>query len=173
MVCSCLGSQRDILLTQIDSVSESLPIPPTLPRVTSDDYPEGNSCGNMCFREIDDTFMVTFPDPVLPHCSHGRQETGVEWGEPDIDELQCILGIIPDTIPCGLAKLVRKPCREVLRATPCVYLPYSLNTKQVYIQRRQLIPDDRVYAESTTMTTARYSTSYCSRTMILIHFRRG
>ncbi|KAH9047475.1 hypothetical protein EDB83DRAFT_1463014 [Lactarius deliciosus] len=32
------------------------PVPPTTPRVTSDDYPEGESCGSMCFREIDDTF---------------------------------------------------------------------------------------------------------------------
>ena len=121
MVCSCLGSQRDsILVTQIDSVQESIPVPPTLPRVTSDDYPEGNSCGRMCFREIDESLMVTFPDLVLPHYSQRRQEATVDWAEPDIDELQCILEIIPDTVPCGLAKLVRKPCREVLRSTPSV-----------------------------------------------------
>ena len=35
------------------------------------------------------------------------------WGDPEIKELSCILDIIPDTIPCGLAKLVRRPCREV------------------------------------------------------------
>jgi hypothetical protein len=29
-----------------------------------------------------------------------------------------------------------------------VHPPYSLNAKQVYIQRRILIPDDKVYPES-------------------------
>ncbi|KAH9059794.1 hypothetical protein EDB87DRAFT_1809770 [Lactarius vividus] len=90
------------------------PVPPILPRVTSDDYPEGESCGSMCFREIDDTFG----------------EDSVEWMESDVDDLQCILEVIPDTLPCGLAILVRKPCREV------------------YIQRQRLIPDDKVYPES-------------------------
>ncbi|KAH9025966.1 hypothetical protein EDB85DRAFT_1981141 [Lactarius pseudohatsudake] len=90
------------------------PVPPTTPRVTSDDYPEGESCGSMCFREIDDIFG----------------EDSVEWVESDIDELQCVLEVIPDTLPCGLAILVRKPCREV------------------YIQRQRLIPDDKVYPES-------------------------
>ncbi|KAF8273078.1 hypothetical protein EI94DRAFT_1783169 [Lactarius quietus] len=32
------------------------PVPPTAPRVTSDDYLEGESCGTMCFRKSDDTF---------------------------------------------------------------------------------------------------------------------
>jgi hypothetical protein len=41
----------------------------------------------------------------------------VEWGDAEIDELLCILEIIPDTIPCGLAKLVRRPCREVCRGS--------------------------------------------------------
>jgi histone-lysine N-methyltransferase EZH2 len=95
-------------------VMQFLPVPQTAPRVTSDDYPDGESCGSMCFREIDDT----------------SGESSVEWVEQDIDELRCILEIIPDTLPCGLAKLVRKPCREV------------------YIQRRRLIPDDTVYPES-------------------------
>ena len=123
MVCSCLGSRRAGLAILIDSVFPALRhgVPRATPRVTSDDYPEGNSCGSMCFREIDDSFMVTLPDYILPQRSLGRQEASVEWLEPDIDELECILEIIPDTLPCGLAKLVRKPCREVLRVTPSVF----------------------------------------------------
>ncbi|KAI9462879.1 hypothetical protein BJY52DRAFT_1255768 [Lactarius psammicola] len=92
----------------------------------------GEPCGSMCFRGIDDTFG----------------EASVEWVEPDIDELRCILEIIPDTTPCGLAILVRKPCREV------------------YIQRRRLIPDDKVYPESAEKLKIRiqnYSTSYHGR----------
>jgi hypothetical protein len=118
MVCPCLGSQRAGLIIPIDSVLDSLPVPPAAPRVTSGDYPEGDSCGTMCFREIDDDSKVTRPSHRLPQYSQGRQEASVEWVEPDIDELRCILEIIPDTLPCGLAKLVRKPCREVLCATP-------------------------------------------------------
>ncbi|KAF8268570.1 hypothetical protein EI94DRAFT_1800296 [Lactarius quietus] len=64
-------------------VLDSLPVPPTAPRVTSDEYPKGDSCGSMCFRDIDDTFMGV----------------SVEWVEPEIKELKCILEIIPDTLP--------------------------------------------------------------------------
>ncbi|KAI0302826.1 hypothetical protein B0F90DRAFT_1667436 [Multifurca ochricompacta] len=88
-------------------VQEFPPIPPTVPRVASNDYPDGPSCGSMCFQDIEDTF----------------QEETVKWSDSDIDELRCILEIIPDTTPCGLAKLV-------------------------FIQRRRLIPDDRIYPES-------------------------
>ncbi|KAH9164584.1 hypothetical protein EDB89DRAFT_2016838 [Lactarius sanguifluus] len=102
------------------------PVPPTAPRVTSDDYPEGKPCGSMCFREIDDTF----------------REDSVEWVESDVDDLQCTLEVIPDTIPCGLAILVRKPCREV------------------YIQRRRLIPDDKVYPEPLKITIKKGNPSY-------------
>ncbi|KAH9954772.1 hypothetical protein BC827DRAFT_1241027 [Russula dissimulans] len=96
------------------------PVPPAVPRVASDDYPEGSSCENMCFREIDATF----------------QEDSVEWRDSELDELRCILEIIPDTVPCGLAKLVRRPCREV------------------FVQRRRLIPDARVYPVSSQTVTA-------------------
>ncbi|KAI9444046.1 hypothetical protein H4582DRAFT_2095391 [Lactarius indigo] len=115
------------------------PVPPTAPRVTSDDYPEGESCGSMCFREIDDTFG----------------EDNVEWMESDVDELQCILEVIPDTLPCGLAILVRKPCREV------------------YVQRQRLITDDKVYPESAQTLSSnkiKYSTSFHGRSMILIYY---
>jgi hypothetical protein len=61
-------------------------------------------------------------------CSHDLQEDSVQWGDPEVDELLCILEIIPDTIPCGLAKLVRKPCREVLKLPQLVRpILYSLN----------------------------------------------
>ncbi|KAH9059795.1 hypothetical protein EDB87DRAFT_1562822 [Lactarius vividus] len=87
-------------------------VPPIAPRVTSDDYPQGKPCGSMCFREIeiDETF----------------RDNSVEWVKSDEDDLRCILEVIPDTLPCGLAILVRKPCREV------------------YIQRQRLIPDDKL-----------------------------
>ncbi|KAH9965545.1 hypothetical protein BGW80DRAFT_756075 [Lactifluus volemus] len=101
-------------------VQEFPAVPPAIPRVASNDYPNGESCGAMCFREMDETF----------------QEDSILWGDPDVDELLCILEIIPDTLPCGLAKLVRKPCREV------------------WIQRRRLIPDDRIYPESVRTRTA-------------------
>jgi hypothetical protein len=120
MVCSCSGSQRAALVILINSVLCSLPVPPTVPRVPSKDYPDDNSCGSECFRKIDGTFKVTQLNHLLPQYLQGRQEDDVEWVEPDIDELRCILEIIPDTLPCGLAKLARKPCREVLYATPSV-----------------------------------------------------
>ena len=133
MVCFCLGSQLAGLVTPIDSVLDTLPVPPAAPRVTSNDYPNGESCENMCFRKIDDTFMVTLPDHLASqHYSQGIQEDSVEWVEPDIDELQCILEIIPDTLPCGLAKLVRKPCREVLCATTTVFSMLTERQKGVY-----------------------------------------
>ncbi|KAH9974853.1 hypothetical protein BJV74DRAFT_183098 [Russula compacta] len=93
-------------------------VPHTVPRIASDDYPEGSSCGTTCFRETDSTFQHS-----------------IEWGEPEVDELRCILEIIPDTVPCGLAKLVRRPCREV------------------FMQRRRLIPDDKIYPESSQIVT--------------------
>lgn len=69
------------------------------------------------------------------------------WEDPVIDELRCILDIIPDTIPCGLATLVRRPCREVHfgsnQSPNCL-----LNVQQVFVQRRRYIPDDGVYPES-------------------------
>lgn len=71
MVCSCSGLQRAGPLIPIDSVFTFLPVPPATPRVPSDDYPEGDSCGSMCFREIDDTFMVTQPDHLIPQYSPG------------------------------------------------------------------------------------------------------
>src|ERR1700761_1452843 len=72
MVYFCLSSQCAGLVTLIDSVLDSLPAPPVAPRVTSDDYPEGESCGSTCFRKIDDTFMVTLPDHLAPqHYSQG------------------------------------------------------------------------------------------------------
>ncbi|KAI0253462.1 hypothetical protein BJV78DRAFT_211135 [Lactifluus subvellereus] len=99
------------------------PVPPAVARVASDDYPKGVSCGGMCYREMEEAF----------------QEDSVQWGDPEIDELSCILEIIPDTVPCGLAKLVRKPCQEV------------------FIQRRRLIPDDKIYPESdSTLTATQY-----------------
>lgn len=68
------------------------------------------------------------------------------WGDSEIDELLCILNIIPDTIPCGLAKLVRRPCREVHlgfnQSPKCL-----LNVQQVFVQRRRFISDDSVYPE--------------------------
>ena len=90
--------------------------------------------------------------------------------ELDIDELKCILEIIPDTLPCGLAKLVRNPCREVLCATKTIFFSCSLNAKKVYIQRQRLIPDDRVYAEPAKAKPSAkitYCTSYHDRSMIL------
>ncbi|KAI9444047.1 hypothetical protein H4582DRAFT_2190030 [Lactarius indigo] len=106
------------------------PVPPTAPRITSDDYPEGKPCGSMCFREIDDTFL----------------DNSIEWVESDIDDLQCILEVIPDTLPCGLAILVRKPCREVLYAS-AIEFSVLIECQKVYIQRQRLIPDDKVYPE--------------------------
>ncbi|KAH9164585.1 hypothetical protein EDB89DRAFT_2077985 [Lactarius sanguifluus] len=104
------------------------PVPPTTPRVTSDDYPEGESCGSVCFREIDDTFG----------------EDSVEWVESDVDELQCILEVIPDTPPCGLAILV-------------------------YIQRQRLIPDDKVYPESAQALSSNKIVYNLARVHIPVH----
>lgn len=54
----------------INAVQEFPPVQSTAPRVTSDGYPEGESCGGMCFREIDDTFGVMLPNHLPPrHCS--------------------------------------------------------------------------------------------------------
>ncbi|KAF8466499.1 hypothetical protein DFH94DRAFT_781237 [Russula ochroleuca] len=100
--------------------------PAAVPRLTSKDYPEGASCGSLCFREIDSSF----------------QEDSVQWGSSEVDELRCILEIMPDTIPCGLAKLVRRPCREV------------------FIERRRFIPDEKVYSESSRVVTAREKLNY-------------
>ncbi|KAH9988149.1 hypothetical protein BJV77DRAFT_1023147 [Russula vinacea] len=100
--------------------------PAAVPRLTSEDYPEGATCGSLCFREIDSTF----------------REDSVQWGSSEVDELRCILEIIPDTIPCGLAKLVRRPCREV------------------FIERRRFIPDEKVYPESSRVVTAGDKVNY-------------
>ncbi|KAI0259724.1 hypothetical protein BC834DRAFT_604325 [Gloeopeniophorella convolvens] len=101
-------------------IQEFPPIPPAVPRVTSDEYPDGAPCGDACFREIDDDFP----------------EDSVQWEEPDVDELSCILEIMPDTVPCGLAKLVRRPCREV------------------FVQRQRLLPDEKIYPETRKPLTA-------------------
>jgi hypothetical protein len=54
-----------------------------------------------------------------------------------------------------------------------VYPSCSLNAKQVFAQRRRLIPDDKVYPESAqplkTIDTE-YGTSYHGRSVMLIYF---
>jgi hypothetical protein len=53
-----------------------------------------------------------------------------------------------------------------------LYFSCSLNAQKVYIQRRQLIPDDKVYPESAqalSTTKIIYSTSYHDGSLILIH----
>lgn len=37
----------------------------------------------------------------------------IPWEEWDWEEFKTILEIAPDTLPCQLAVLCRKPCREV------------------------------------------------------------
>ncbi|KAF8488924.1 hypothetical protein F5888DRAFT_1909582 [Russula emetica] len=107
--------------------AKDFPSPPAaVPRVMSNAYPEGASCGRFCFRDIDDTF----------------REDSFRWESSEVDELRCILEIIPDTIPCGLAKLVRRPCREV------------------FIERRRLIPDEKIYPESSHRATAGDKANY-------------
>lgn len=106
---------------------KDFPSPPAaVPRVMSNAYPEGASCGEFCFREIDDTF----------------REDSVQWESSEVDELRCILEIIPDTTPCGLAKLVRRPCREV------------------FIERRRFIPDEKIYPESSQRAIAGNKVKY-------------
>ncbi|KAI0280120.1 hypothetical protein BGY98DRAFT_965749 [Russula aff. rugulosa BPL654] len=107
--------------------AKDFPFPPAaVPRVTSSAYPEGASCGRFCFQEIDDTF----------------REDSVQWESSEVDELRCILEIIPDTVPCGLAKLVRRPCREV------------------FIERRRFIPDEKIYPESSQRARAGNKANY-------------
>ncbi|KAI0297413.1 hypothetical protein BC826DRAFT_165885 [Russula brevipes] len=107
-------------------------LPPAVPRVASGHYPEGSSCGGMCFREIDSA----------------SQQDDVVWEDAEVDELRCVLEIIPDTIPCGLAKLVRRPCREV------------------FVHRRRLISDDRIYPESSQALTVQEKEAMASKTPV-------
>ena len=110
----CLSCSQRLVDYIHNSAQEFPPLPPAVARVASNDYPEGVSCGDMCFREIDEAFQVKFVWSLISVLLTDYQEDSVQWGDPEIEELLCILEIIPDTVPCGLAKLVRKPCREVL-----------------------------------------------------------
>ncbi|KAF9521962.1 hypothetical protein CPB83DRAFT_152007 [Crepidotus variabilis] len=58
-------------------------------------------CGNRCFLE--------------PSSSVDLLVHGTAWDSNDIELLHCILKFSPDILPCDLAMICRKPCREVHR----------------------------------------------------------
>lgn len=54
-------------------------------------------CGPGCFRNIE----------------RGDMSEEIPWEDWDWEEFKTILEIAPDSLPCRLAALCRKPCREV------------------------------------------------------------
>ncbi|TFK49253.1 hypothetical protein OE88DRAFT_400504 [Heliocybe sulcata] len=70
------------------------------------------TCGPDCFLNIAD--FDIFQESVL-------------WGEEDMRALQDILAIVPDSSPCDLAVICRKPCNEA------------------FVQRCLIFPDETIY----------------------------
>jgi hypothetical protein len=52
--------------------------------------------------------------PCLFESEQSRRQEPVAWSEIDKAEVDAVMGITPDTFPCDLAVLCRKPCVEVL-----------------------------------------------------------
>ncbi|KZT18938.1 hypothetical protein NEOLEDRAFT_84716 [Neolentinus lepideus HHB14362 ss-1] len=71
-----------------------------------------NICGEDCFLNVLDYDI--FKESVL-------------WGDADIRALQAILAVTPDSSPCDLAVICRKPCNEV------------------FVQRCLILPDETIY----------------------------
>ncbi|KLO10609.1 SET domain-containing protein [Schizopora paradoxa] len=61
---------------------------------------------------------------------HRSTEAYAPWDDDSLGVLQEILSVIPDELPCRLARTVRKPCQEV------------------FSKRKEFIPDDSVYIEN-------------------------
>ena len=72
--------------------------PPTATKAAKDLWREcENPCGPKCFRNIE----------------RGDMSEEITWEDWDWEEFKSILEIAPDALPCQLAVLCRKPCREV------------------------------------------------------------
>jgi hypothetical protein len=72
--------------------------PPTVTKTTGDLWREcERSCGPRCFRNIE----------------RGDMSEETPWEDWDWEEFKTILEMAPDALPCQLAILCRKPCREV------------------------------------------------------------
>lgn len=53
---------------------------------------------------------------LLPVFIDSVQQKSAAWDESELRALEGILNITPDLLPCDLAVLCRKPCREASRA---------------------------------------------------------
>lgn len=95
-----------------------LPLMPQKAMKTSDSLKRkrGESCGDDCFRlmdEQDNLHMVRAFVLWVPMSVTSMQEE-VQWEDPaDIGILEGVLKLCPDTMPCDLAVICRKRCREV------------------------------------------------------------
>lgn len=74
-------------------------------------------CGPECFRNIE----------------RGDMSEEIAWEDWDWEEFRTILEISPDALPCRLAVLCRKPCREV-RLDRLYYVLLLLKRTDVYAQ---------------------------------------
>ncbi|OAX40547.1 SET domain-containing protein [Rhizopogon vinicolor AM-OR11-026] len=109
--CPNLNCLRTMCTTHTYSLSGSFG--GARPKVTSQSMrlSEGEPCGEECFRLTDDSYL----DKVY-------------WeNESDTETLKTILSISPDLLPCQLADLCFKPCREV------------------FVQRSHIFPDHMVF----------------------------
>lgn len=72
---------------------------------------EGDPCDRDCFRNVDDNFIVR---PALRSVSHIliklQDQIDVDRGDTASWD---VLKTFPDLVPCELAVICRKPCREV------------------------------------------------------------
>ncbi|EPQ53739.1 hypothetical protein GLOTRDRAFT_131076 [Gloeophyllum trabeum ATCC 11539] len=92
--------------------THTFPYPPLIPKKatvnsTGMRLSASQTCGGDCFTHITD--YEIFKESVI-------------WEDDDIRTLRDILAITPDSKPCDLAVLCRKPCNEVF-AQRCAILP--------------------------------------------------
>ncbi|KAG2009911.1 Setd1a protein [Coprinopsis cinerea AmutBmut pab1-1] len=84
------------------------PIQEQRPKKPLAKFADGQRCGDFCYRRI-----------PREHRTHEELvKLGLDWTQTEIALLSDILKLSPDSSPCDLAVICRKPCMEVL-ATRC------------------------------------------------------
>ncbi len=114
--CACFKfSPSPLVLNELIAVQVRTPVP-VAPKIDPEKLGEAvmESCGRNCFMHPTTGDSTIVRPPVVHNTSspkfHGQ---GSLWTPTDIETLHVTLDYAPDTLPCDLAVIVRKPCREV------------------------------------------------------------
>ncbi len=123
--CACFNfSPTPLALNEHIAVQVRTPVP-VAPSIDPEKLGEAvmEPCGRNCFMHPTTGDSAIVRPPVAHNTSspkfHGQ---GSLWTPTDIETLHVTLDYAPDTLPCDLAVIVRKPCCEVRHPAPWALL---------------------------------------------------